>query len=115
QLGANVLALDVSDVAVGVARQNVNANELSNQIEVGLGSIEATNGRTFDLILANIIASVLIDLAPQLFAALKPGCVVLASGIIEERAPEVREAFGAAGLEIVEERQEGDWLLLIAR
>jgi len=115
RLGADVLALDVSDVAVDVARQNVEANALSDRIEVGLGSIEQTEGQTFDLILANIIASVLIDLAPQLFAALKPGCVVLSSGIIDERAPEVREAFAGAGLEIAEERQDGDWLLLIAR
>lgn len=114
-MGAEVEALDISEVAVRVARENVAINHLTHLVRVGEGSIEAVAGERFDLILANIIASVLADLAPQLAAALRPGAEVLASGIIEERADLVREAFRTAGLQLVREASEGDWWLLVAR
>jgi ribosomal protein L11 methyltransferase len=114
-LGAQVTALDVSEVAVEVARANAAANGLSSRIDIGLGSIEKVAGKHFDLILGNIIASVLIELASPLAHALKPGAEILASGIIEERAEDVRRAFRRVGLELVQEQCEGDWWLLIAR
>ncbi|HEX8917883.1 MAG TPA: 50S ribosomal protein L11 methyltransferase [Chloroflexota bacterium] len=113
--GAHVSALDVSEVAVEVAQTNIDTNGVGDRITVSQGSIDAIEGRRFDLILANIIASVLIALAPQLAAALKPGGLLLASGIIDERVEAVREALAGAGLLIVEQEHEGDWWLLVAR
>jgi ribosomal protein L11 methyltransferase len=114
-LGAEVTGLDISDVAVEVARGNVAANGLTDRISVDEGSIERVAGQQFDLILANIIASVLIDLAPQIAAALAPGAEVLASGIIDERVEQVRDAFRQTRLEIAEGKQDGDWWLVVAR
>jgi ribosomal protein L11 methyltransferase len=114
-LGAQVTGLDISEVAVEVARQNVEANRMAGRITVGRGSIGAVAGRRFDLVFANIIASVLVELAPQLAAALEPGGELLGSGIIDERADLVRNAFVEAGLEIVDQRREEDWWLIVAR
>jgi ribosomal protein L11 methyltransferase len=114
-LGATVTGLDISDVAVEVARENVKTNGFEDRIMVDEGSIEAVRGRQFDLIFANIIASVLIALAPQLAAALERGAPVLASGIVDERVDEVRRAFQAAGLVIEAGRRDADWWLLVAR
>jgi ribosomal protein L11 methyltransferase len=115
KMGAQVMALDISEVAVDVARRNVAANQLSDRIAVELGSVEAVAGRQFELVLANIIASVLIDLAPQLAGALQPGGELLASGIIAERADHVRRAFTDAGLELMGDVCEGDWWLMVGR
>lgn len=115
KLGATVRALDSSEVAVEVARENVAKNGLKGQIETGLGSIERVQGQQFDVVLANIIASVLIDLATPLAAALKQEGTLLASGIIEERADMVRNAFREAGLEMLGETCSGDWWLFAAR
>ena len=115
RLGATVVALDVSEVAVEVARETVTANDLGEHIVVGEGSVADVAGERFDLILANIIARVLIELAPQLAAALRPGAELLASGIIEERAESVRQAFRDAGLVLSGEQREGDWWLIVAR
>ena len=60
--------------------------------------------------LANLIASVLIALAPALHAELAPGGRLLASGIFEDREPDVRAAFEAAGLEVVRADREGEWV-----
>jgi ribosomal protein L11 methyltransferase len=114
-LGAQVEALDISEVAVDVARANVEANGLSESVLVGAGSIDHIVGKRFDLILANIIASVLIELAPALRRTLCPGARVLASGIVNERVEEVREAFRQAGLAIVDQRCQDDWWLLSAQ
>jgi ribosomal protein L11 methyltransferase len=105
----------VSEVAVEVARQNVAASGLADCIQVQEGSIDTVRGRQYDLIVANIIARVLIELAPELAEALTPEGELLASGIIEERADEVCEAFRSAGLQIAEQESEGDWWLIVAR
>lgn len=114
-LGARVTGLDISDVAVEVAQKNVEANGVADRVRVGEGSIAAVEGEQFDLILANIIASVLIDLAPQIAGALRPGAEVLASGIIDERVESVRGAFRGAGLEIVDGKHDEDWWLVVGR
>jgi ribosomal protein L11 methyltransferase len=115
RLGGEVTALDISDVAVEVARDNVAANGVPDRVSVSEGTIEAVSGQRFDLILANIIASVLVEIAPALHAALEPGGEVLASGIIDERVERVRTAFRDAGLEITGNVREGDWWLVVAR
>jgi ribosomal protein L11 methyltransferase len=67
----------------------------------------------FDLIAANIIAAVLIDLAGDLAALLAPGGILISSGIILERADEVSLAFAAAGLHQRERHVEGEWVALV--
>jgi ribosomal protein L11 methyltransferase len=115
RLGARVTALDISEVAAEVARKNVDENGLADRITTSTGSIDAVAGQTFGLIFANIIASVLIDLSTPLAAALQPGAVLLASGIIDERVEPVRAAFAEAGLDLIGGRRDEDWWLVTAR
>ena len=61
---------------------------------------------------ANLIASVLIALAPALRNELRPGGRLLASGIFIDREGDVREAFAAVGLAIVRRDIEGEWVAL---
>jgi ribosomal protein L11 methyltransferase len=114
-LGARVIGLDTSEVAVEVARENVAANGMSDRVTVERGSIDTVAGHHFDLVFANIIASVLVELAPQLAVVLEPGAELLGSGIIDERVEIVRDAFMQAGLEIADEQREDDWWLIVAR
>jgi ribosomal protein L11 methyltransferase len=69
---------------------------------------------TFDLLVANIIAQVLVDLAPALAAALAPGATLIVSGIINEREADVAAALVTQGLTLEERKAEGDWVLLVA-
>ncbi len=111
----HVWALDVDSVAVTVAAENVDRNGLSDRITVEAGSLEVgvPPARRYDLIVANILARVIIALAPALHDALEPGGVLLASGIIGERGDEVDAALQAAGLRLLERREEGDWLAIV--
>jgi ribosomal protein L11 methyltransferase len=79
-----------------------------------VGSIP-TGERPFDVVLANLIASLLVTMAVPLAAELAPGGTLVASGIFVDRETEVRAALESAGLSIVERDAEGDWVVLEAR
>ena len=111
----HALALDTDPVAVESARENVERNNLSPQIEVGLGSTHAAEERApYTLIVANILASVIIDLSRSLHSLLAPGGTLISSGIFVDRGEAVIEALERAGLPITERHQEGDWLCLVS-
>jgi ribosomal protein L11 methyltransferase len=69
----------------------------------------------FDLIVANIIAKVHVALANDYVDALVPNGLLIVSGIIIEKEPDVVRAFADAGLDPVDRRQEGDWVALVYR
>jgi ribosomal protein L11 methyltransferase len=113
---AHVRAVDLDDVAVTAARANVDSNGLEAQIETGLGSSEAAPiAATYNLVVANIIARVIVEIAGDLAARVQPGGHLIASGILALRRDEVAAALEAAGLAVAETLQEGDWVALLCR
>ena len=64
--------------------------------------------------LVNIVADVIIGLAPVLSRFMKPGGIVLLSGILDVREQDVVNALTAAGLSIVERKEKEDWRSLCA-
>ena len=116
-LGASlVYAVDNDPVAVRTAQENAERNRVAERIAVFRGHLlnNASGGRA-DLITANIIADVIIDLAPSAYKSLKQGGRLIASGIILERLPEVRKALEKAGLIYEKELTEGEWVALVFR
>jgi ribosomal protein L11 methyltransferase len=114
---AAIWALDTDPVAVETSAANVAANGLRDQITVEQGSLVpgVEPDIHFDLIIANILARVIIDLAPAIARALVPGGIAITSGIIDERGADVDAALRKAGFTILDTRQEGDWLAIIVR
>ena len=66
-------------------------------------------GGDYDVIVANIVADVIIALAPQVGKLLKKGGIFLCSGIIDDRAVEVADALRLAGWAIMEARESEGW------
>jgi ribosomal protein L11 methyltransferase len=117
-LGAGpVTAVDIEPVAVRATRENAERNGVADRIAVAEGSVGSGGPvtGTFDLVLANIIARVLIELSAELAAATAPGGTLVLAGIIEGREPEVRAAFDGLGLGLVRRAQEEDWVSLVYR
>jgi ribosomal protein L11 methyltransferase len=112
---AHVVACDTDAGAVASTRDNAARNGLADRIEVAQGSLSAIPAERFELVLANLVAAVLVELAPRLAAHLAPTGTLLASGIIEPRAGEVVDATAAAGLEVVTRRDDGEWVSLALR
>ena len=75
---------------------------------------ELAAGR-YDVVCANIVAGVLVQLAPVVPHFLKPGGVFLCSGILAEREQEVREAIESAGLTVFASSHEDGWCCLLAK
>ena len=67
-----------------------------------------------DLVVANIIANVIIEMAEDLRARTRHGGKVIASGIIEKRYEEVQAALEDAGLQTVEIRRDEDWITIVS-
>ncbi|HMI84055.1 MAG TPA: 50S ribosomal protein L11 methyltransferase [Polyangiaceae bacterium] len=105
-------AIDVDADAVALARENADRNGLGDRLQVDAAPVEAIDG-AFDLVLANIEASVLITLAEPLARRVaKPGILIL-SGILQERAAEVRRAF--ASFDLAASPAQGEWSALVLR
>ena len=116
KLGAKeVLATDISDEAVTAARENIKLNNLDN-IEVKKANLLKDTDKKFDLILANILAEVLVDLIPDLDAHLTENGKVIFSGIDYLQLPKIEKLLDEYGFEIKLKMREGRWIgLLIAR
>src|SRR5262249_47287194 len=100
RLGAStVLRAAGGPIAVRAARANVTANGLADRIRVadnGLAGPEAAG--VYDVVVANIIARVIVELAPRLVEHLATGGALVVGGIIAERAADVLAAFDRLGL-----------------
>jgi ribosomal protein L11 methyltransferase len=108
---ATVVGNDNDPIAIRVALENAALNGV--QVAFDLRGVAAQPG-PFDLVLANILANTLCELAPQIAAQLAPRGVVLLSGILTPQEAEVRAAYRAAGLRSLPggDRREGEWSLL---
>ncbi len=119
KLGAGrVLALDSDELAVAATRANAEANGVGEKIVAEHGSLESllTSARRFDLVLVNILARVIIELAGRgLGDIVRPGGIAIFSGIIDTQIDEVVRALEGCGLKSQGARKLGDWMLLETR
>lgn len=116
KLGAKtVRALDYDATAVRVARENIEANGVADVVSTAESDLFSAIPGKAGLVTANLIADLVIRLLPDLDAHLEKGGALLASGIIESRAQEVREAANAAGFFVAEDFEEKEWHAMVIR
>lgn len=121
RLGAgSALAVDIDDKCRTAARENAGLNGIGPEtLEVLVGNILTDGtlaeriGGGYDIVLANIVADVIIALAPRVRGLLNPGGTFVCSGVIEGRAEETEAALAAAGLTVRERREDGGWYAFI--
>jgi ribosomal protein L11 methyltransferase len=114
KLGASdVLGLDPEPIAIEATAANARRNRLARRIRARQGTLPSGEG-PFGVVLANLISSLLVELAPALRDELAAGRTIIASGIFIDREPEVRVAFEDAGLNVTGRLAEGDWVALEA-
>ncbi len=113
-LGAKRLTgIDIDKVAVEISKKNLDKNKVSPLLySLACTTLDQTPPQTYDLIAANIIAQVLVDIMPNLENCIAPGGVAILSGIIRERKPDVLAALEMSNLHILQETNEGEWVAL---
>lgn len=113
KLGAGrVTANDNDPVALAVAAENAERNGAA--VELTGDPPGAIDGR-FDLVVANILANVLVELAPELVARLAPGGELVLAGVLVPQEEMVLAPFLQAGLEPLPGERRGEWSLLRLR
>jgi ribosomal protein L11 methyltransferase len=112
---AECRAYDIDPVAVKVARENVKDSGLDNvkcDVSDLLRGVDRTGG-TYDVICANIVADIIIRMTPDIGVFMGESSVILASGIISERADDVIACFEQYGFRIIEKAEENGWCALV--
>jgi ribosomal protein L11 methyltransferase len=114
KLGAGeILGVDTDPIAVESTLANARLNRLTRRLRVHRGSVPSGEG-PFDIVLANLIASLLVQVAGPLRDELAAGGRILASGIFRDREGDVAASFTAAGLRPGRRWAEEDWVALEA-
>lgn len=115
-LGAkSALGVDIDPMAVQTAAENAERNGVQQQFTVKVGNLADYTTGQYDIITANIVANAIIQLAPAAAPLLAPGGKLIASGIIEERLPEVVAALEQSGLCIAEQHLKNGWVALVVQ
>ena len=119
---AHAFACDIDDKCQDVAYENAALNGIGKDVyTVRTGDIltdsalQAEIGGGYDVVLANIVADVIIALAPAVRPLLKPDGVFICSGIIDDRAVEAADKLRPAGLATLESNQSEGWLSYVCR
>lgn len=125
KLGAkHVLALDLDPVAVSSALANTSLNGLEKQITVKESDLlSVLDGQDPSLgvklpvqvVVANILAEIILLFIDDVYQALVPGGVYIASGIWKNKEQVVEEALVAAGFRIEDKHRDEDWIAFVAR
>lgn len=112
---AEVVAVDNDMSAVTAARRNASANHVAHTVRLVFGSLPDVGG-IYDVVFANILAPVIIDMAQNgLASRVRPGGLVVASGILIEQENEVIRALEEVGLGLAQRRAKEGWSVLLAR
>ena len=123
KLGAgHAVGTDLDPCTVSAVAENKESNDIADDsFSLILGNIiddakvqESVGLEKYDIITANILAGVLIPLAPQAKKHLKDGGVFITSGILDVKENEVREAFEKEGFKIIEITRQGEWVSITA-
>ena len=113
KLGAkDVLAIDIDPDAVKVARENVVLNKADGRVRVVKGDLVKGEAMPCELAVANIVADAICMLAGPLTRHLVRGGLLICSGIIREREQDVLAAAKAAGYQVANRLEKGEWVAL---
>ncbi|SHF05816.1 50S ribosomal protein L11 methyltransferase [Devosia limi] len=117
RLSDKVLATDIDPIAVTTTIENAEQNGVGDYIDAieatGLDHAEIVARGPYDLLVANILAGPLTELAPGMAAIAQPGATVILSGILNTQADWVIGAYVDAGLTLVDHLKRKEWTTLV--
>ena len=114
---------DLDPCAVEAVRENMEVNNIDpDRFNMMIGNIiddkavqDKVGYECYDIVVANILAPVLVELTPVIVKQMKKGAVYITSGIINGKEDSVKEAMISAGLTVVETTYQGEWVNVTAR
>jgi ribosomal protein L11 methyltransferase len=115
RLGAScTLGIDTDPKAVETAEKNAEVNGVQDRFAASYMPLSTYDGM-FDLIVANILAEILIDMKKEIVSRCAPGGCMILSGILTEKSGWVEEEFGGEGARLLKRKSDGQWTALLLR
>ena len=116
KLGASKIhALDLDEVAVKSAIENITLNKVEDIVQVTHGNLLDNVNEQVDIVVANILAEIIMTFTEDAFSIVKDGGLFITSGIIATKKEDVRESLQQAGFEIEEVMMMEDWVTIISK
>jgi len=106
---SHAIGVDNDPSVISVAEENAGKNNISDKCEFYTGSAVDIKGK-FDIVTANILTEVLVEIMPDLKKLLNPDGILILSGIIKRKQPLIEESLENSGLKIREIPEEGEWI-----
>ncbi|MFA1711601.1 50S ribosomal protein L11 methyltransferase [Peribacillus frigoritolerans] len=110
-----IQSLDLDEVAVQSAKQNVEINNVQDKVSVSQGNLLDGVNEQADIVVANILAEVIMRFTDDVAKVVKPGGYFIASGIIQTKKQDVKESIIASGFTVEETILMEDWVAIIAK
>jgi ribosomal protein L11 methyltransferase len=103
--------VDIDVAAVKNARENLEINKISDRATIEFGSVEkAGDGAKYDFFAANLIKGAIVELYERISALVKPGGIILLSGLLEQDKKAMAELLNRPDISEYEINQDGQWL-----
>lgn len=124
KLGAKYsVGTDLDPCAIDATHENMEVNQIpTDKYEVMIGNLIDEQGvqdkvgyEKYDIVVANILADVLVEMTPVIVNQMKTGGIYITSGIIDDKEQTVVDAIKSAGLEVVEITYQGEWVSVTAK
>ncbi|WP_448820887.1 50S ribosomal protein L11 methyltransferase [Cetobacterium sp.] len=118
KLGAtDIYGTDIDELAVEATKENLELNSISSDIaKVYLGDlISVVKDKQFDVVVANILADIILLLLRDIFKVVKKDGLIIFSGIIEDKLPEIIKQVEEKGLKILEIKKDKEWRALLIK
>lgn len=116
KLGAKkVIGVDLDEMAVGVAKENVKMNHVEDLVDIRHGNLLDVVEEKADLVVVNIVAEIIKMLVGDVKASLKEDGTFVSSGIILDKIEFTTSALEAEGFEIIELVTQGEWACIVSK
>lgn len=110
---SRIVGFDNDPEAIEVARENAEINGLGEEVELEVNRLSAYEGQAFDLVVANLTADVIIPLADEFPSVMRPGTILILSGILREQELDVKKALER--FTWLEAKPENEWVTLVCQ
>jgi ribosomal protein L11 methyltransferase len=116
KLGAkSAIGVDIDEWSADNGNENIERNRLGGKVEIRIGSLDVVPEPIFDVILANIIRSTILELLPAMLAKLAPQGMLFLSGLLVEDQAQVESALKHNACSVIDVLNENEWIGITAR
>lgn len=114
KLGASqIKAVDIDEVAIRVANENLEKNDIKDIVDLEKCEIGELPIEKYDIIVANIVTKVLIEIKEEIRKRIKPGGTVILTGIIREKYPELLKEYVTIGFKLKNKLTKKEWVAVV--